>query len=781
MTDKVTRSAVYPLILLGLLFAAYMLAGIVLDPPAVRATNATARFDAHAAQNRLARILDPQIAHPIDGIAQDDVRGRLLREIAAIGLTPEVHEAFACRPQPRGPLIDCGHVRNIVFSIGPRTGPAILATSHYDSVPAGPGASDDGIGYSVWLQVAKQLSHRTLRRRVIFLISDGEEQALLGAYHFGERDALMQSVSTLVDLEARGTRGPAVFFESNEPNADAVNAYAVAPRPLANSVMANIYQFLPNSTDVSALTRPGLDVINIALLDGVENYHTPHDTIASQDLRSVQHMGDQALAIMQHLAAAPDQNASGDLVYTDIGSRLFVSLPSWLSLGLLGLGFAAAIATWWRAGKEGRWAALATPLLGLAIAAGLTLLVSLVFSLFEPGLDFWWAYRDATRAWCIALGCLGVVGAAATLGRKPSAAQLEAAAFTIFALLGLAVSLLAPSASILFALPMATYAAGAALSLAWKPARLIGAAAAALVTLSIWAPMLRLTELALGFDLPFVLALLFALATLPWLGPLARLKREASWRLSWQGAGVVALVAIFASAILPASTTAMPHYVNLLHFTNNVSGEQRVLAGSAARALPRELAQAYPFQRELIFPGDTRPYWSAPAPSGAQPNAGPNLQRMSIDTHAGFSPTLTGSAQMHILHARIAMNGAYRIVLRIPKAAKPRFVSMAGATTDFADVGEGTEPSDFLNIGCNGRSCDGMEMAITLDGDPRAGDWYIVGYYPADIDPIVAAAIAHRPNTATPIQFGDGGLTLSKLALTAEAPPETGATPATDD
>ncbi|MFT3728899.1 MAG: M28 family peptidase [Terricaulis sp.] len=775
MTDQPSKSGLYPLLLLAVLFAAFMCAGVVIEPPPLRASNTAAQFDARAAQARLSRILGPQVAHPIDSATQDGVRARLLQEITALGFKPEVHEAFACRPQPRGPLIDCGHVRNIVFSIGDQSGPAILATSHYDSVPAGPGASDDGIGYSVWLQVAKQLAHQPLKRRIIFLISDGEEQALLGAYHFGQHDPLMQSVTTLVDLEARGTRGPAVFFESNEGNADAVNGYAAAPRPLANSVMADIYHFLPNSTDVSALTRPGLDVINIAVLDGVENYHTPHDTITAQDIRSVQHMGDQALAIMQHLAAAPDQNAKGDLVYTDIASRLFISLPSWLSLALLVAGLIAAIAAWWRASGDGRFGALAAPLAGLVMAAGFAFLAGLAFSLLEPGVDFWWAYRAATRAWCIAFGLLGIVAAAAIFGRKASAAQLGAAGFAIFALLGAAISLLAPGISILFALPIAPYAIGVALSFAWRPAQAIGALAAAFVALIIWAPMLHLTELALGFDLPFVSALLFAVAVLPWLGLLTQLKHDASWRFSWQGASAAALVAVIATALLPASTAAMPHYVNLLHFTNNATGAQRVLAGAQSRALPPALAHAYPFAPELIFPGDTRPYWSAPAPADAQPNSGPTLRQLAIETHAAFAAA--GGGQMHILHARIDMNGAYRLVLRIPKAAKPRFLSMAGATTDFADVGEGTEPTDFVNVGCDGRSCDGMELAITLDGDPHAGDWYIVGYYPANIDPVVAAALPHRTNTATPIQFGDGGLTLSKLALTEDGASEDTAAP----
>ncbi len=171
------------LALIAGLFLAFMTAGAAVEPPPLRPVGAPG-FDARAAQARLRAIIAPQVAHPVDSAAADLVRGNLMREIAALGFTPEVHEAFACRPQPHYPLIDCGHVRNVVFSMGGAHGPhgpAILAAGHYDSVPAGPGVSDDGIGLSVLLEVARELSHRRLNRRVIFLLSDGEEQALLGA------------------------------------------------------------------------------------------------------------------------------------------------------------------------------------------------------------------------------------------------------------------------------------------------------------------------------------------------------------------------------------------------------------------------------------------------------------------------------------------------------------------------------------------------------------------------------------------------------------------------
>lgn len=309
MSENTIRTARNSLLVLAALFVVYMCAGVAVEPPPLRGANTASQFDARAAHARLVRVLGPQVAHPIDSVAEDSVRERLVREIEALGLKPEIHEGFACSPDPRDLRIACGYVRNVVFSLGPPAGPAILAASHYDSVPGGPGATDDGIAIAVWLEVAKELAHETLQRRIVFLFSDGEELALLGADYFGHHDPLMTLVTALVNLEARGTRGPAVFFESNAPNADAVNTYAEVSRPLANSILADVYHRMPNSTDVSVLTRPGLDVINIALLEGEENYHTPRDSIASQDMRSVQHMGDQAVTIVRRLDSAPDSSS----------------------------------------------------------------------------------------------------------------------------------------------------------------------------------------------------------------------------------------------------------------------------------------------------------------------------------------------------------------------------------------------------------------------------------------------------------------------------------------
>src|SRR5262245_62011746 len=162
------RSFLVVLAPLALLFVVLMTAGAVLTPPPVRAANAAGVFDAAEAQRRLARILGDETPHPVDSAAEDAVRERLLQEIAPLGFAPAVRERFSCRAQPRGPQIDCALVRNIVFSIGQQGGPAVLAATHYDSVPAGPGASDAGIGVAVWLEAARLMRDEQLSRRVIF-------------------------------------------------------------------------------------------------------------------------------------------------------------------------------------------------------------------------------------------------------------------------------------------------------------------------------------------------------------------------------------------------------------------------------------------------------------------------------------------------------------------------------------------------------------------------------------------------------------------------------------
>lgn len=750
MNETPPRPRTLPLSLLPLavLFFSLMWAGAVLQPPPVRTANAEAEFNAVGARERLVRILGDETPHPIDSGANDAVRERLLTEIRALGYAPEVREEFACRPQPRAPLIDCATVRNIIFSAGPEQGPAILAATHYDSVPAAPGASDAGIGMASWLEIARLLRNEQLQRRVIFLISDGEEQALLGANAFAENDPLMRDVEALVNLEARGTRGPAMFFETNQPNADAVHAFAAAPRGVANSVMADVYRIMPNSTDVSVLTRPGLDVINIALLEGLENYHTPQDSLSSFSTASLQHMGDAALVATRAFASGPDRGENQALVYTDVASRMFVSAPSGAGQAALALGLVVSLFAFWRSGATGRWRAFAAPLTALVLAAVLAFAATFVLGLLRPGEQYWFAHPAPTRAW-VALIALFVVIASLMLWRAPrDPAQLGAAGMAWFALIGLAASFALPGISILFAGPVLVFAIGCIVSFVWRPAQIVGAVLAALLAALLWTPLLSLVELALGYAYPFATALLTALLTLTWLTLLVVAQRESPWRGALVVLGAGALAMLITAGVMPSASAARPAPVNVTYFADTGAGEARVLAGSARRALPRALREAAEFAPQLLLPGDRVETWTAPAALVPVPMA--QLEEVA----------LTEADGARSFRARLRTNGVYRTTLRIPLSAAPVRAGFNGITRAFADAGEAT---DYVALACQGRSCDGALIEIVLGADGELGEWLLIGQTPGVLPKEAVRVQAARPDSATAIQFGDGTLSVGRV------------------
>lgn len=742
------RRSLVTLVVMAALFAALMGAGLALTPPAVRATPAEGEFNARAARERLVRILGPELPRPIDSDGQDAVREAILQDLASIGVAPEVRDTFACRAQPSGPLVDCARARNIVFTIGPEGGPAVLAAAHYDTVPAGPGASDDGIGVSVWLEIAHMLARAPLDRRVIFLFSDGEEPALLGAQTFAESDPLMAHVESIINLEARGSRGPAIFFESNQPNADAVAAYMAAPRPVANSVMADVYRILPNFTDVSVLTRPGVDVVNVALLDGLEDYHTPQDSIASQDLRSVQHMGDTAVAVLRRLASDADQDSPTAMAYADIGSRLFVYAPAWAVLAALAFGALVSVIAFWRAGADGRCRAFATPPLAVLAAGALSFSADFIIRLVRPGENYAFAHPEPTRAWCILFAFAGVILIAMALRgvRKPE--QAAGAGMFWFAVFGGGASFVAPGISILFALPALVFALTWPISFAWRAAGPAGRWLAAFTVLIVWAPVLYLVELALGFDLPVALTALATLLLLPWLGVFAQTHRDNPWRVVGAiGAGAAA-VAFALALVAPSRSEARPQPFNLSYFVDTSDGEARVLAGSAERALPETLATD--FTPAFVLPGDIVETWAAPA--DVEPIPAPALADI----------TVTQENEERIVRGRLAMNGAYRATVRIPLGAQPIRVRVNGVETSFADTGG--EALEFMSFACQGRACDGVPIEIILGADASLdAPWFIIGQAPGVQVAAAEALRARRPATTTPIQFGDTAIALTRF------------------
>jgi aminopeptidase YwaD len=94
----------------------------------------------------------------------------------------------------------------------------VLVGGHYDSVPAGPGANDNGSGTTVAMEMARVLAARGETAHVCFTLFGSEELGLLGSQYYvsqladGDRKAIVGMLN--FDMLAVGTDWPFVGSDS---------------------------------------------------------------------------------------------------------------------------------------------------------------------------------------------------------------------------------------------------------------------------------------------------------------------------------------------------------------------------------------------------------------------------------------------------------------------------------------------------------------------------------------------------------------------------------------
>jgi hypothetical protein len=340
-----TRARLFGPIGMAILVAAVMAGLLYLwqaetkAPPAAQTGFSSA--DARALQERL---LAEKVPHIAGSPANAVVRDRILAEFRAAGYAPEVHSSFACTTF-RDP--GCTTVDNIIaIRKGAGDGEAILATAHYDSVAAGPGAGDDGAGVVVILELARHLaSLPPARNDVIFLISDGEETGLRGADAFADHDPLMKRVGLVVNVEARGAAGPSIMFETGANNAALIALFQkTIAHPVSNSLAYEVYKLLPNDTDFSVYKKYGLSGYNFGIVGSASLYHSQRDDPDHLNAGSLQHHGDNVFALVRALQNIDLATLSSDhdASYFDVFGRMLVAWPAGLNLPIA-LGALAAI------------------------------------------------------------------------------------------------------------------------------------------------------------------------------------------------------------------------------------------------------------------------------------------------------------------------------------------------------------------------------------------------------------------------------------------------------
>jgi len=315
-------------------------------PPAL-ATNAPPdQFSAARAIAVLGSVLGGNAPHPIGTATHNLVRDRIVAELQRLGYQTSLQQAFACNAYGT-----CAQVANVLAYLpGDARADTLMVSAHYDSVPAGPGASDDGIGFASVLEVARAIRHERFRNTILFLITDGEEDGLLGAEAFAADAKLTHGVAAAINVDNRGTSGRSYLFETSRHNRWLLPLVARhLPHPVASSFFFSLYELLPNDTDMTVFKRAGIAGINFACIGRVAQYHTTLDDLRHVTPSTVQDHGDHILAMTRALANTDLRQATDeDAVFFDVMSAGMLWWPQpwslWMALAaLIAVLFGAAI------------------------------------------------------------------------------------------------------------------------------------------------------------------------------------------------------------------------------------------------------------------------------------------------------------------------------------------------------------------------------------------------------------------------------------------------------
>jgi hypothetical protein len=723
------RSILLLALVLIALLGAMAAKGLLASPPSVRAQSASDEFDAKRAKARLAIVLGNQQPHPADSAVNDAVRDRIVMLLRQMGLDPIIRDQLACNELYKQRGVSCARVRNVVAVLGPPTGKALLLNAHYDSTPVGPAAADDGAGVATLLEVASILESRPLKRPVILLFNEGEELGLIGARAF-LADPMNRNVDSLINLEARGVRGPVNMFETSRPNAAAVAVFTQAvKRPAANSLATDVYRLMPNYTDVNSFSERGWLTLNLAPIGNETRYHSPGDDLAALDAATLQHMGDQTLALTEALANGTPKASGGDRIFMDVAGRALITLPllvgAALLIGLL-LGFA------WLTYRRGGYVCGAAVVLGTLLgSAALTWIALALVGAVRHGM-FWRAHPAWTHLATYASVMLVAVALLATIGRRREVRQLRAAFWLIYLIIGGLIGLFAPGGIIFFLFPPLLTLAGIAGSRWWKPSELVGSLTAILFLYLTWGALLAALEELLNGGPMWIFAPLGALVILPVLIEAKPLVDRAKLRGAASVSAVLALLGWAVAAAAPAYSADRQQRFVVQHVTDESAGKSWWSVLNDAAPLPK----AYPAEGEWTrdkLPFSDRPRWIAPAP--ADPGArAPGVELLSQIRNRN-ERTLT---------LRLTANGAERIQLIAPEDARVRAAGVPGFVRPIdaaADDGQ-------YYVDCFGRSCDGATLQLTI-GRPKPVEFLTLGTR-APLPPSAAPLLAARPKFARP-------------------------------
>lgn len=726
-----------------ILFLAFTMRQMLVGPPDVDHGHV---FQTERAFERLERILGDETPHPVDTDANDVVRERLLAEIRMLGFEPIVRDDFYCNNAPFGAR--CARVQNVMFWVGDPGSDAIMIASHYDSVPPGPGAADDGAGVAGSLEIASILKGRDLSRPVLVLITDGEEIGLVGAASFVEKDPFADMIGAVVSMEARGVRGPVAMFETSIPNSRDIQILeANVKKPVTSSLAADVYAAMPNGTDVTMFLKLGVDVGNYAIGEGAHFYHTPRDNLVMLDKQALFHMGANALTAVE-VFLAQDSSASEDQwIYTDILGQVILAAPQSWGIPLIVLGGIAALIVFVGKGGGAPIRSAAFPLLAIVLGVGLAVGSTMLIAAIRPELHFAAAHPWALRGMHNAAALLGAVIALIALARPGAENRMAMAGWTWFAGLGAALSAFFPGAAIIFAPALVVIAIAGVL--VWFNQLLLSritifAAVLLLASIVIPASALGETMLFLESAAPFTLFLVFFFVFVaPLFLPKAGLTAKMRLALPLSVGGVFVFFGL-AALMVPAYSTDAPRGLSVVHSAGAEPGEAS-WSVRTSDPLPETMTAIAPFERREVY-GLSGNRYAADAPDFE--TAGLNARVIHNEI----------SGDERIVSVEIIAPDSDRVLGQLTgDNLKIRSLEVNGA------VIEDTPPAGFA---CFGRDCRRTVVTVRLKSDQPEMSFELMGYrygLGRESNELLEA----RPDWALPQHTGDIRIVSTALKIPA--------------
>lgn len=562
---------------IGLAFKQFIL------PEPLPADTAGDQFSA----GRAIELLEPlvQEPHPAGSPQLAEVRAKLVSQLEELGLQVEIQSTTGTLPRYNA----AGHADNILARLpGTQSSGALLLVAHYDSVPQGPGAGDNGSGVVTILESLRALQDELpLKNDILVLFTDAEEYGILGAQAFTGQHPWMDDISVVLNIE--GTlQGSVVLVETGPENGWFVrNFRQTSSHALGYSWLYDLFGLMPNLTDFMPFREAGLAGGNLFAFNGGSQYHTPRDTIENMDPRSLQQHGEQTLALIRHFGEIDLGNPhSPDVVYFNILKNWMAVYPSEWALPLssvvfllIALSIGINIRRQQIRFRKLAWGGLAS--LGIIAAAILIVLLTWYlitwihsqYNLYFPAHtynDGWYAAGFSFLAAAVA------VGFSILLLRKQGWRNLLGGALVLLGAIGVIISVYLPGFSYLFTWPLVF-----ALLPLWMQspdaeklsfASSMGLGLLPIVSVLLWLPVGAVLYWSTGLDFLPAMTLAVVLPFLLAAPQIAVLTRSRQWLVPGALAAIT-VICLIGGSLTSGFNADHPLPLRVQYFLNADSGE----------------------------------------------------------------------------------------------------------------------------------------------------------------------------------------------------------------